>query len=73
MRSAIVAAWIINRNSAATAPVHPLEIIPSQFRPPVEKVVKTEEELAEESRLAWKQLDYFFSRQGGPGNGLRKR
>lgn len=66
-------AWIINRNGWTSTPVQPDEIIPPQYRPEVKVRKKTEEELIEESRLAWKQMDYFFGRHGGANNGPGKR
>jgi hypothetical protein len=61
LKVGIATAWIINKNGWTKQPVNPLTIIPEQFRPPPEPVPeKSEEQLAEENRLAWGVLDRVF-------------
>lgn len=58
----IAVAWLVNRNGWTKEAISPADVIPEAYRPEaVEEVPKTPEQVEEESRIAWRLLDQYFT------------
>jgi hypothetical protein len=63
-RVGVMVAWIVNTSGRTQKPIRPVDVIPKSLRyPEPPRPRRTPEQLAEESKYAWKALRGYFAEQ----------